>query len=122
MIFQNHYLAKLIAENICKTTICKEYHPKVHNEDEMSNNDFLMLSEKHIKVSIVLQEGISHNFEVFFKLYKGVGSDRKEIGEVSMIIFPASNKRRLTLSITPKNHGPHDHSNKQGVSKEVPLG
>ena len=118
MIFQNHYLAKLIAENICKTTICKEYHPKVHNEDEMSNNDFLMLSEKHIKVSIVLQQKISHNFEVIFKLNKVTGSNKKDkIGDISLKIDPASNNCKFSLS--PTNHGP---SNKQEVSKEVPLG
>ena len=118
MIFQNYHSAKLVAENICKTTTCKEYHPKVQNEDD--DYDFLMLSEKHVKVSLALQEEISENFKVLLKLNKVTGSDRnkKEIGEVSMK-FVASNKCIFTLSIS--HHGPGDHSNKQ-VSKEVPLG
>ena len=126
MIFQNYHSAKLIAENICKTTTCKEHYPDVQNEDDEYDTDeidFLMLSETHIKVSIILQQEISHNFEVFFKLNKVMGPDKKkkEIGEVTMK-FVASNKCVFTLSISPTNHGPADHSNKQEVSKEIPLG
>ena len=117
MIFQNHHLAKLIAENICKTTTCKEHYPDVQNEDD--NYDFLMLSEKHIKVSIVLQGEISDNFKVLLKLNKVTGSDKnvKEIGEVSMK-FVAPKKCIFTLSVSPT---PPGHSNKE-VSKEIPLG
>ena len=112
----------MVAENICKTTTCKEYHPKVQNEDDRI--DFLMLSENHIKMSIVLQQEISHNFDVFFKLYKVTGPDKKvkEIGEVSMK-FEASKKCILTLSVSPTTPGhPTEPSNKKEVSKEVPLG
>ena len=126
MIFRNYHSAKLIAENICKTTTCKEHYPDVQNEDgeyDIDEIDFLMLSETHIKMSIILQQEKSHNFEVFFKLNKVTGpyKKKKEIGKVSMK-FVASNKCVFTLSISPTNHGPGDHSNKQEVSKEIPLG
>ena len=116
MIFQNYHSEKLVAENICKTTTCKEHYPHIHNEDD--SYDFLMLLENHIKVSIVIQQEISHKFEVIFKLYKVTGSNKKDkIGDISLKIDPASNNCKFSLS--PTNHGP---SNKQAVSKEVPLG
>ena len=117
LIFQNNNSAKLIAENICKTTTCKEHYPQIHNEDY--RYDFLTLSEKHVKVSIVLQQEISHNFEVLFNLYKVTGSNRNDlIGEVSLEIDVASNNCEFSLTVFPT---PPGHSNKE-VSKEIPLG
>ena len=123
MIFQNYHSAKLIAENICKTTTCKEHYPDVQNEDDEYDTDeidFLMLSETHIKVSIILQQEKSPNFGVFFKLNKVTGPDKKkkEIGEISLEIDAASNNCKFSLTVFPT---PPGHSNKE-VSKEIPLG
>ena len=110
MIFQNNHSAKLIAKDICKTTTCKEHYPRIHKEDD--SYDFLMLSEKHIKVSIVLQQEISHKFEVTFHLYKITSSNKNDIiGRIFLKIDAASNNCKLSLTIFPKT-----------VSKEIPLG
>ena len=119
MIFQNYHSAKLIAENICKTTTCKEYYPHIHNEDDIDEIDFLMVSEKHIKMSIVLQQEISHKFQVTFHLYKITSSNKNDIiGRIVLKIDAASNNCKFSLTIFPT---PHDHSIKE-VSKEIPLG